>query len=120
MRQNGGNNGGNGYGGYGGNNGYNGNGYNGNNREIFYGNNRNDEPEESATDKLFNNSGRQPGIGGRRKFVPPTKGGDGYGPGSGGQSGGFHPGRSVTQHMVKGAQTKDGEKGLPGADLPEE
>ena len=53
----------------------------------------------SATDKLFSNKGMQPGIGGKRRFVAPTKGGEGqngYGPGSGGQSGGFHPGRSVT------------------------
>lgn len=58
-------------------------------------------------------------MGGRRRFVPPTKGGDGGGSSS--AAGGFHPGRSVTQHMVKGAnQTKDGEKGAPGADLPEE
>lgn len=30
--------------------------------------------DQSASDKLFNNGGRQPGLGGRRKFVPPTKG----------------------------------------------
>lgn len=53
------------------------------------------EPEGSATDKFFNNAGRQPGLGGRRKFVPPTKGGEAYGPGSGGQTGSFHPGKSV-------------------------
>ena len=55
----------------------------------------------------MNNSGRQPGIGGKRRFVPPTKGGDGYGPGSGGQAGGFHPGRSVQQHMLKGMDEKN-------------
>lgn len=47
-------------GGYGGWNG--GQGYGGNNsqqRDVFYGNGRhNDEPQESATDKFFNNSGR--------------------------------------------------------------
>lgn len=69
--------GGNGYGGYGGQN-------PNNNRQIFYGENRFDEPKESATDKFMNNEGRQPGIGGRRKFVPPTKGSENYGPGSGG------------------------------------
>ena len=63
----GGGGGGNGYGGYGGQN-------QNNNRQVFYGENRFDEPGESATDKFMNNSGRQPGIGGRRKFVPPTRG----------------------------------------------
>ena len=70
----------------------------------------------------MNNSGRQPGIGGRRRFVPPTKNGEGYGPGSGGQSGGFHPGRSVQEHVIKGLgqneKDKDGKMGNPGE--PEE
>ena len=62
--------------------------------------NKNYEDDTSATDKLFNNQGRQPGIGGRRKFVPPTKeGGQGYN-GGGANHGGFQPGRSVVQHMV--------------------
>ena len=57
----------------------------------------NPEPEEkeSATEKFMNNAGRQPGMGGRRRFVPPSKNGDGYGPGSGGQCGSFNPGQSV-------------------------
>ena len=46
----------------------------------------------------------QPVAGGRRRFVPPTKGGEKSNnprSNSSRQSGGFHPGRSVMQHMVK-------------------
>jgi SpoVK/Ycf46/Vps4 family AAA+-type ATPase len=56
--------------------------------------------------------------------VPPTKGGDAYGPGSGGQTGSFNPGRSVQQHVIpKGFNQQNGnddKNQLPGSNLPEE
>ena len=38
--------------------------------------------------------------------MPPKKGAEGSGPGSGSQARGFHPGRSVQQHMVKNFEQK--------------
>lgn len=61
-------------------------------------NSRYDEPQgyddgnSSATGKLYTNSGRQPGLGGRRKFVPPTKNSS---DGNSCNNGSFNPGRSV-------------------------
>ena len=33
------------------------------------------DDDNTATDRLMTNQGRQPGLGGRKKFVPPTKAG---------------------------------------------
>eukprot|EP00347_Sterkiella_histriomuscorum_P022391 403330656 len=68
------------------------------------------EDDNSATDRFLNNQGRQPGIGGpRRKFVVPTKEQNSKGSG-GGQAGGFHPGRSVMQHMLNNGTNQEEKK----------
>jgi fidgetin-like protein 1 len=60
------------------------------------------QDQDSATSKLYSNTGRQPGLGKRRNFNPPIRGEGG--------SQGYNPGKSAVSQMNGGGYQTNGDQ----------